>query len=179
MFILHLRRLQDLLATQYSTYVCIRWRDIILAGTATLPAPIPPLSPASSGPSCLACNWSFWSEWLRLSSLGPAPAHSYRMCMLDVFLRWTRVVQPRQNSTDSLFHHFPEHYRHSTFPSTAQPGPPPHQTKHVRYYCTSLPERAKVAAPFFFFCNDFLKLVLCLSALPGLLLIRVSHHCTW
>lgn len=143
-FTLPLRRLLDLLPPQYSAYICVRWPDIFLAGTATQALNLYLPSLTALGPGCLACNWVFWPEWLILSRLGPAPARSYRMCMLDVFHCWTGVVRPRQNSTDSLFHHFPEHHRHTSFPSTTQPEPLPHQTKHVHYYCTTLPERADV-----------------------------------
>lgn len=44
--------------------------------------------PACTSPPQALDGWhviGFQSEWLRLSGLGPAPAHSYRMCMLDVF----------------------------------------------------------------------------------------------
>lgn len=84
LFILPVWRLQDLLPAQYSSYICVRCPDIYLAGTATLPAPTVYPSPL---PWALAV-WhvtEFWSEWVRLSRLGPAPARSYRMCMLDVF----------------------------------------------------------------------------------------------
>lgn len=139
LFILPVWRLLDLLPPQYSTYICVRCPDIFLAGTATLPAPIP--LPAALGPGCLACNWVLvWMGQIEQAWSGSSPQ------LQNVYARrvqcWTGVVQPRQNSTDSLFHHFPEHHRHTTFPSTALPEPLPHQTKHVHYYCTSLPERA-------------------------------------
>ena len=84
LLLLTLQRLLDLLPPQYSTYICVRWPDIFLAGSATLPAPTPPT---------LLLPWAlavwhvtgFGSEWVRLSGLGLAPGRSYRMCMLDVF----------------------------------------------------------------------------------------------
>lgn len=135
--------------------------------------------PDALGPGCLACNWVLvWMAQIEQawSSSSPQLQNVYARCVQ----RWTGVAQPRQNSTDSLFHHFPEHHRHTSVPSTAQPEPLPHQPKHVRYYCTSLPERAhlvQVAA--IFLLEYFLRLVLSVSVLCSLLLISLPRHWTW
>ena len=96
LFILNLQGLLDYLLNKGLVF-CVRWSDILLAGTATLLA-----------------VWhvtGIWSEWVRLSRLGPSPARSYRMCMLDVCsqgkTQQTHSFTTSQNITGTL----PSHHR--------------------------------------------------------------------
>lgn len=112
----------------------------------------------SRGFCCLASNWvSVWMGQIEQAWSSSSPQ------LENLYARhaqcWTGVVQASQNSTDSVFHHFPEHHRHTTLPShqPSQPEPQLHQTKHVQYNRTSLPERPELGRVFS--VTDFPNLV--------------------
>lgn len=72
--------------THFTVCICVRRPHMSSAGTATLPAPTPTAPSAASRPCMSGVLTGFFRpEWPRLSGLGPAPARSYRICMLDVF----------------------------------------------------------------------------------------------
>lgn len=109
--------------SQYSTAICVSGPDIFLAGTATLPAPI------TSPRGCLACDWvSVWMGQIEQAWFSSSPQ------LQNVYARsahcWTGAAQPRRNSTDSLFLHFPEHHRSTNLPinSPARVSTSPNQT---------------------------------------------------
>ena len=101
------------------------------------------------------------------------------VCVLDVPSVRPGWCGQWKSSTDSLFHHFPEHHRR-TFPPTAQPGPLLYQTERAHYYCARVPRTADLghAAATSSGITDFWRPVLCLSVPCSLLLRRPSHHYT-
>lgn len=149
----------ELLEPQYSTYIYVRWPHIFSAGTATLPVPAPP--PLLPWALAVWHVTGFWSEWDRLRSLGPAPAHSYRMRLLDMVSAGVADAILNRLALSPL-------PRTSQALCTALPLTAPDQrlytpAMHAHYYCTSLSKRThlgQVAATFslstvFFFKGQY------------------------
>lgn len=125
----------------------------------------------------------FRSEWLRLSRLGPAPARSYRMCMLDVFSAgqgWCSQGKIQQTHSFTTSQNIT-----STLPSHQQPSQSLYLTKLNMYTTTVRPSQRELTRdklqPHFCAMTDFLRPVLSLSVSCGLLSIGLSHPwtCSW
>lgn len=150
-----LRRLFDLLPAHYSIYICVRWPDIFLAGTATLPAPTPPV-PLMPEALDVWHVTGFWSEWLRLSRLGPAPARSYRMCMLDVFSAgqgWHSQGKTQQTHSFTTSQNIT-----GTLPSHQQPSQSLYLTNLNMYATTAHPSQRELTwckLQLYFYCKTF------------------------
>lgn len=157
-------KLLDSLLFQYVSFIYLGWFEIFLALTVILSALIShPCSPGALAVWPLT-GFLVWMGQIEKtwSSSSPQLQNLYARHVQHQ----TGVVQPRQNSTDSLFHHFPEHHRRTALPShqPSQPEPLLHQTKHVSYYCTSLTGRPELGQVFVM--TDFLRLVSEFVVLP-------------